>query len=90
MGLFWKEKTPSYIRGNTVDGRLRPEFPSKLVHRLAFETAKFNIVAYDKINHRFVKLRYNCDVKSGLKVHEMEEDSMVVKLDGRLIVQWME
>ena len=47
---------------------LRPDFTSKLVHRLAFGTPKFYIAPYDKINHRLVNLGCNCDVKSGLNL----------------------
>ena len=31
-----------------------PDFKSKLVHGLAFGTAKFYIAPYDKINHRLL------------------------------------
>ena len=47
---------------------LRPDFTSKLVRGLAFGTPKFYIAPYDRINHGFVNVSSNCDVKSGLKV----------------------
>ena len=39
----------------------------KLEHGLAFETPKFYIAPYDKINHALVNLSYNCDMKIGPK-----------------------
>ena len=45
----------------------RPDFMSKLVHGLAFETPKYCTVPYGKINHGFVNLSSICDVKSGLR-----------------------
>ena len=46
---------------------LRPDFTLNLVHELAFETPKFYIAPYGKINHGVVNLSYNCDMKSGLR-----------------------
>ena len=45
----------------------RPDFTSKLEHRLAFGTPKFYIAPYGKINHALFNLSYNCNVKSGLR-----------------------
>ena len=45
-----------------------PDFTSKLVHGLLFETPIFYVAPYGKINHGLVNLSFNCDVKSGLGV----------------------
>ena len=45
---------------------LKSDFTSNLVYELAFGTPKFFIAPYGKINHRFVNLSCNCDVKLGL------------------------
>ena len=66
MPHFIKCNVPGIInRINT----LRPDFTSKLVHVLAFGTPKFYIAPYDKIKHELVNLSSNCDVKSGLILH---------------------
>ena len=45
---------------------LRPDFTSKLVHRLAYGTPKFYIISYDTINRKLVNLSCDCSVKLGL------------------------
>ena len=49
----------------------RPDFRSKLVHRLAIGIPKFYIAPYDKIKHGLVNLSYNCDLESGLRHMEI-------------------
>ena len=53
------------ILARWIDERLRPDFTSNLVHGLAVGTPKVDIAPYDKINHGFLNLNSNCDVKSG-------------------------
>ena len=45
---------------------LRPDFTSNVVRVLAFETPKFYIAPYGKINHGLIKLSSYCNVKSDL------------------------
>ena len=65
-----------------MNASLRPDFTSKLVHRLAFGTPKFYIAPYDKINHRLVNLSCNCDVKSGLNWSSTLSSKIVELLQG--------
>ena len=57
---------------------LRTDFTSNFVHGLAFGTSKLYTAPYDKINHGFVNLFSNFDMKSGLSLSLLSNQNLCI------------